>query len=393
MRFSLRVPESLVQNRLATTRARLAASGRAVLDLTESNPTRVGIRYPGGLLEPLAREDALSYEPQPFGLLSAREAVAGDYARRGATVDASNVVLTASTSEAYSLLFKLLCDPGDRVLVPQPSYPLFTQLTRLDAVEAASYALTYEGRWAIDLDAVARALDDSAHALKPRAIVVVSPNNPTGSLMTAAELEAIVALARRHGVPLIGDEVFADYEIDPGTAPGSIAGQRDVLAFALGGLSKSAGLPQLKLGWMCVAGPDGARAAALERLEYIADAYLSVSTPVQLAAADLFAATAGVREAIRARVRGNYHRLQELAGRFPACRVLRVEAGWSAVIQAPAIRSEEELVLDLLEQDHVLVHPGYFFDFPREAFLVVSLLPEPAVFAAASERVLSRASG
>ncbi len=387
MNFSSRVPDSLVPNRLALTRARLVTAGIPVVDLTESNPTRVGLEYPARLLEPLGREAGLAYDPHPLGLMSARTAVARDYARRGHRVDPSAIVLTASTSEAYSVLFKLLCDPGDRVLVPQPSYPLFAQLSRLDAVEAAPYPLEYSGRWGIDLDALARTIDD-----RTRAVIVVSPNNPTGSVVSAEELGAIALMAHRHGLAIVGDEVFADYSLDAAVSPSSVVGQRDALAFALGGLSKSAGLPQLKLGWMAVAGPDAARRAALERIEYIADAYLSVSTPVQLAAGDLLAASTGIREQIEARIRGNYGALRRIAADVPTCRVLHADAGWSAVIQVPAVRSEEALVLDLLERDRVLVHPGYFFDFPREAFLVVSLLPEPEVFGDAIARALARAS-
>ena len=386
--FSGRVP-ALRANRVAGELARLRSEGRPLDDLTASNPTRVGLPYPRDLLAPLASPDALAYDPAPFGLPAAREAVAAHLAERGVSVSPDRVVLTASTSEAYSLLFKLLCDPGDVVLVPQPSYPLFEHLTRLDDVTARPYRLDYHGRWEIDADGLARLVD-----ARTRAVLLVSPNNPTGSFVRGDELAAVREVALRHGLAIICDEVFADYPVDEPAAgrPVPLIADTEVLTFTLGGLSKSAGLPQLKLGWMLAGGPEGLAAGALERLELVCDTYLSVATPVQLAAGALLDRSRPVADAILARVRGNYAALRRLADRFPACRVLRVEGGWYAVLQVPALRSEEALVLELLQRDGVCVHPGYFFDFPREAFLVLSLLPPPDVFTGAAARVLARAS-
>ncbi len=382
--FSRRLPPSTIPNALTRAAGDLAARGVAYVDLTESNPTRAGFTYPPGLLAGLADDRALAYEPRPFGLDPARDAVAADCARRGARVDAAHVVLTASTSEAYAWLFKLLCNPGERVLVPRPSYPLFEHLTRLEGVEAVPYDLEYHGSWEIDPDSVVRAAAGGA-----RALLVVSPNNPTGSFLKARELDWLATLCAERGLALVADDVFADYRLDaPGQAITDVAARSDVLAFTLGGLSKTVGLPQVKLGWIIAGGPARERDAALASLELIADSYLSVSTPVQVAAPGLLALGGAVRGEILRRVRGNLGALRDLAGRFRACDVLTCEGGWYAVIRVPAIRTEDELVLGLLERERILAHPGYFFDFPREAFLVVSLLPPPDVFAGAAARML-----
>jgi hypothetical protein len=359
-----------------------------VIDLTESNPTRAGFHYPADLLTPLASGRALVYDPSPFGMDWARRAVAADYARRGADVPAERIVLTASTSEAYSLLFRLLADPGDEVLIPRPSYPLFEHLTRLDGVVARPYDLEYHGRWSIDFSSVERALTP-----RTRVLVVVSPNNPTGSFVKREEMDRLARLCTPRNVALLADEVFADYDLesDLWDRATSVAMRRDVLTFALGGLSKSIGLPQVKLGWMATGGSDAVARSALERLEFISDTYLSVSTVVQVAAAELLLRGGVIRDEIRARTAANYRRLQELARPAPSCRVLRAEGGWYAVVQVPSFRSEEDLAIELLESDGVLVHPGYFFDFAHESFLVVSLLaPEPE-FADGVARLLARA--
>ena len=378
---------NLSSNRVTQALDRLRAAGAPVVDLTESNPTRVGLCYPPGALQPLADAAGLVYEPQPFGLLAARRAVAAALLRRGVSADAERLILTASTSEAYSLLFKLLCDPGDHVLVPRPSYPLFEHLTCLDGVTPIPYALEYDGRWMIDLDGLSRAVGS-----RTRAVLLVSPNNPTGSFVTREELDAVVAICRDRSLALIGDEVFNRYplETDAADVP-SVLDQKEALTFSLGGLSKAAGLPQLKLGWTIVDGPEGLVAEALARLELICDTYLSVSTPVQHAVPALLAVGETVAAQIAERIQANYRTLQRLTADHAASRVLHAEGGWYAVIQVPATRSEETLVLELLERDHVLVHPGYFFDFPREAFLVVSLLPDSDLLCQGVRRVLDRA--
>jgi alanine-synthesizing transaminase len=387
--FSVRVP-GVGSNRVARVLAAHRARARMLDDLTVSNPTRVGLSYPPSLLQPLADPAGLRYDPAPFGMPVARDAVASHLSDRGISVAPDRVVLTASTSEAYSLLFKLLCDPGDVVLVPQPSYPLFEHLTRLDGVVASPYLLEYHGRWELNVESVERAIEPRA-----RAILFVNPNNPTGSFVRPTELEAVREVAAKHELALISDEVFDLYPFDDqarGSA-GALVSEPDVLTFTLGGLSKAALLPQLKLGWILVGGPQALVRRALDRLEFISDTYLSVASPVQGAVGALLEHTRPLTAQVCRRVRANMATLRGLVAQFPACQVLHAEAGWYAVVQVPATRSEEALVIELIEKDGVLVYPGYFFDFPREAFLVVSLLPEHEPFASGMTRVLARASG
>ena len=387
MTFSARVPGHLEPNLLSTALQSLKQQGRPFLDLTLSNPTHAGFDYPADLLAPLANHRGLDYAPEPLGLKAARAAVAGDFARRGLTISPDRIALTASTSEAYSLAFKLLCDPHDEVLVPRPSYPLFEHLTRLDSVEAVPYVLEQHGRWSLDLASI-------EHAISPRAraLLLVNPNNPTGSFVSQGEIDALAALCRSAGVAVIADEVFADYELTPGAASraGHLVDRTDVLGFTLGGLSKSVGLPQVKLGWMALSGDDTLVGEAIERLELIADTYLSVSTPVQEGLPDLFERGASLRRQIQVRVQANFAALASRAVRTRSCRVLPADGGWYAILQVPSVVDEETLVLELLKTEGVLVHPGYFFDFSRESYLVVSLIPPEAVFADAVDRVLRR---
>jgi aspartate/methionine/tyrosine aminotransferase len=384
-----RISGDTADNRLSDALRQRRAAGLPIINLTESNPTRVGFDYPEDLLAPLADARGLAYEPHPLGAMDARCAVAGDYLRRGLVVDPERVVLTASTSEAYSLLFKLLTTPGDEVLVPRPSYPLFEHLSALDGVVARPYDLEYHGAWSIDFASVEAALGP-----RTRAVLVVSPNNPTGSFVTGEERNRFVALCAAREMAIIADEVFADYEIEVGAGhrAGSVLAHGEALVFGLGGLSKSIGLPQVKLGWMAAAGPQPLVGDALERLELICDTYLSVSTPVQLAARELLDRGRAIREQIGDRIRANYLRLTEAVAAAPSCRVLKTEGGWNAVLQVPTLGTEEALVVDLLSKDGVLVHPGYFFDFPRESYLVVSLLPEQASFVEGLTRLLARAT-
>jgi alanine-synthesizing transaminase len=394
--FASRLRQGPGRNRLALALDRRRTAGLPIIDLTESNPTRAGFEYPHGLLTPLAQPRALRYDPSPFGLPAARQAVADDFRRRGVDVAPERIVLTASTSEAYSLLFKLLCDSGDDVLAPRPSYPLVEHLTDLDCVHVEPYSLEFHGRWTIDVEAIARTLADAGRAKRMRAIVTISPNNPTGSVVKPAELERLAALASQYDLALISDEVFADYPIESEKGSGapspflpSALAQDKALTFCLGGLSKSVGLPQVKLGWIGVSGPEALVSAALERLETICDSYLSVSTPVQVALSDLLKNGAVVRAQIQKRVRDNFATLRQSAAAHPSCSVLPAEAGWYAVVQIPAVKSEETFVVELLDRAGVLVHPGYFFDFEREAFLVLSLLREPASFSSAISRLFS----
>ncbi|MCC6990017.1 MAG: pyridoxal phosphate-dependent aminotransferase [Acidobacteria bacterium] len=382
---SSRLPADLAPNRLTEAVAQRRAGSGGLIDLTESNPTRAGLAYPPDLLTPLASAAGLAYAPQPFGQEAARAAVVADYARRGVATSLDRVCLAASTSEAYAWLFKLLCDPGDRVLVPRPSYPLFEHLTALECVEASPYELDLHGHWRIDVDALTRQIDE-----RTKAVLVVSPNNPTGSVIDRAELDALAAVCAAHDLVLIGDEVFADYRLD-GEAPApSVIEQDRAVAVSLGGLSKSVGLPQVKVAWMAVGGPASGASRVMAGLEIIADTFLSVSTPAQVALPELLARGAVVREEIRARTARNLAALASAVTSVPAVTLLSPAGGWCAVLQVPSMRHEEALVLTLVEQDGVLVHPGYFFDFPREAFVVVSLLVAPDDFDAGVARVLAR---
>lgn len=389
--FSSRLRQGPGRNRLARALSQRQDNGLPIINLTESNPTRAGFSYPPALLHPLAQDSARCYLPQPFGLPAARHAVADDFKRRGVAIPSDRIVLTSSTSEAYSLLFKLLCNPGDAVLAPRPSYPLIEHLTELDAVGVEEYRLEYHGRWSIDVDGLRETLRRSAAGKRIRALIVISPNNPTGSVVSADEMKALADLAGEHELALIADEVFADFALHPAPVPSALS-ENGALTFVLGGLSKTIGLPQVKLGWIGAGGPDTLVAEAMERLETICDAYLSVSTPVQVAAADLLRTGSDVRRQIQERVRDNDRRLRAIAVRYPSCSVLHADAGWYAVVQVPAVKSEETLVLDLLEHHGILVHPGYFFDFEREAFLVISLLPDPLIFSTALETLFSEVS-
>ena len=386
--FSSRLNWNLRPNRLSALLEEKRHGGAQVLDLTESNPTRAGLAYPQAeILAALADVSALRYHPSPRGLDSAREAVAAYYRDRGTKIDRENVLLTASTSEAYAYLFKLLANPGDEILTPRPSYPLFEFLADLESVQIRQYPLRYDGVWHVDFDAL-------EHAITPRTrgIVVVNPNNPTGSFLKPAELDRLDALAADRGLAILSDEVFRDYAFaDDADRVSTLAGDpfsenRRALTFSMSGLSKIAGLPQMKLGWIVAGGPNSDR--ALDALELIADTYLSVSTPIQVALPRLLALSSGIMEQIRQRTASNLVRLREIV-RGSAATLLRTEGGWYAVLQVPRTRTEEEWTLKLLGESDVLVQPGFFFDFESEAFLVLSLLPEPATFAEGVSRLRS----
>jgi len=345
--------------------------------------------YPSdAILAALADPRALRYEPSAAGMPVARAAVSDYYSGRGTRpVSPDRILLTASTSEAYAFVFKLLADPGDEILVPSPSYPLFDYLAALDSVRVVQYPLVYHGSWNIDFDALARSI-----TYRSCAIVLVNPNNPTGSFLKQSELGPLLALCREHNLALISDEVFADYAFDD-QAPlvRSFTGVDDVLTFCLSGLSKVAALPQLKLGWIVIGGPPSHREKAFERLELIADTYLSVSAPVQWAAPVLFGLRGQVQRQILDRVRANRAFLASKIGVSSPWNLLATEGGWYAILEAPRIQSEEEWVLTLLAEDSVLVQPGFFFDFEREAFLVISLLTPEDVFREGVRRILARA--
>jgi alanine-synthesizing transaminase len=391
--FSARLPWSSPENTLAAlTRARKARGD--LVDLTESNPTSVGLGYPDERLRAaLAPASSGRYEPSPLGLPVARAAVAAEYARAGVAADPDRVVITASSSESCSFLFKLLCDPGDAVLVPEPSYPLYDYLARLDGVVPIRYRLAFDGSWHIDFASLTAALAaGGARGGRPRAVVVVNPNNPTGSFLERDDLARLAGTAAHAGLAVIADEVFASYaftaDVNRVTAVAAAPELADAApAFSLGGLSKSCGLPQVKLGWILVGGHDPA--ASLAGLELVADSYLSVGTPVQQALPELFALGADVRAAITARVTANRAQLAAALTSVPGCTLLPAQAGWSAIVRLPAIRSDEAWAAGLVADAGVLVHPGYFFDLTGGTFVVVSLLPEPRLFAEGVRRLTS----
>jgi aspartate/methionine/tyrosine aminotransferase len=387
--FSGRVPWPQRENRITELVRARRERREPILDLTESNPTRVGLPYPGvEIAMALAHPNVARYEPDPRGLTEARAAVAAWLAGVGRPAPADRIVLTASSSESYAFLFKLLCEPGDAVLVPAPSYPLFDHLAALEGVRILSYPLDEERAFRFDLDAIAGRLRHAA-AERVRALVVVNPNNPTGMALVSGERARLDRLCAEASVALVSDEVFFDY-VRMAAAASCGTGEAEALTFTLGGLSKACGLPQMKLGWCVLSGPDAARQEAMERLEFVADAYLSVGTAVQQAAERLLELGDGLRASIRARLAVNRKALDAAIRPDAACKVLPSDGGWSAVLQVPSVVPEEDLSAVLVEEDGVLVHPGYFFDFPRESFLILSLLPEPSVFANGLERILMR---
>lgn len=362
MKFSSRVSANFTPNALTRIAAGKRARGERLLDLTESNPTHAGIVYPQGFLNALANPLGAVYEPESFGLPSARQTIAREY-----SVPLEQVILASSTSEAYSWLFKLLCDPGCEVLVPRPSYPLFEYLATLESVTVRHYGLFYDHGWYIDFHALEQAINE-----RTRAIVLVNPNNPTGHFLKRHELTQLVAIAMRHGLAIISDEVFGGYPIAPD--PDSVLTLRHVpepCIFTLHGLSKAVGLPQMKLAWMLANCPP----EALARLELIADTYLSAGTPVQLALPSLLELRPSIEAQIRSRVKAN---LATLPG------AMKVEAGWYAVVP---VQDEDETVERLLQDHNVLVQPGYFYDFERSGYLVLSLLTPPEIFAAGMKAI------
>lgn len=389
--FSRRTEWELEPNRLTLEHLTALERGEKIIDLTLSNPTASGIRYnQAAVLGALQRPEVLSYQPAPKGMLCAREAVAGYYASRngGESLDVESLVLTASTSEAYSHLFRLLCDNGEEILVAQPSYPLMDLLASLDDVRLVPYRLVYDQLWQIDFHSIERALSE-----KTRALVVVHPNNPSGSYVKEKERVDLNRLCRERDLALIVDEVFLDYAHD-GRARSSFTANHDALTFTLSGLSKISALPQMKLGWIHVSGARDQVETALHRLEIIADTFLSVSTPIQLAADVLLAERRTVAPQLMERIRRNLRELDRQLAAQTSCARLLAEGGWYAVIRLPGGTSDEDFSLQLLRQASVLVHPGYFYDFPGDGYLVLSLIVEEedfsrgvaALFALANQR-------
>jgi alanine-synthesizing transaminase len=381
--FSRRTGWVLTPNLLHKALEHRQRSKTPFIDLTLSNPTVAGLQWADGegLRAALSSPEILSYAPEPFGSIEARAALSTWFSRRGLPIPPEQLCLTASTSEAYSFLFKLLCDPGDVVLVPSPSYPLFDYLTGLEGVTLRPYELRYDGEWHIDLASLDEALSRSegASGSQLRAIVALHPNNPTGHYLKPAEFDALVDRCATHGLALISDEVFYEHGLaEQGITAPRAATHRGCLCFSLGGLSKLAGLPQIKLGWIAASGPELILTEALGRLEIIADSALSVGAPAQLALPYVLRRVDGFLAEVDARLRRNLGALDQALGEASAATRLRCEGGWSALLRLPLVRSSEDWAIHLLEQHDVLVQPGYFFGLASslhpDSYVVVSLL-------------------
>ena len=381
--LSRRIPRLAEPNAWSRSLSARRGEGGPLLDLTEANPTAVGLAGDDAALRrALEAPETSRYDPDPRGLPAAREAIAAYLATRGAAVSPDSIVVTSGTSEAYAHLFRLLCDPGDEVLVPQPSYPLFEPIAALEGVALGGYPLVWEGRWRLDVEALEHAIGEAT-----RAIVVVQPNHPTGSCLDAPERAALDAIAERRGLAVIADEVFGDYGWGRGMAaaatdawrlPSLLAAPR-ALTFGLSGLSKVCGLPQHKLSWIAIAGPDTAVAEARSGLEWIADLFLSVATPVQRALPGLFDARAVFQSRVRERIASNRAALAGWIARRPEVETLAGDGGWVAVLRLPQRRTDEEWALAFM-RENVIVHPGHFYDFAEPWFVVVSLIVEPERF-------------
>lgn len=387
--FSSRLNWDAPPNPLLQSLAAKRAAGVEILDLTESNPTRAGFTYDGReILNALAHSQSLLYEPSPRGLPTARQAVADYYHDRGRVIDPDSIFLTASTSEAYGHLFKLLANPGDEILVPRPGYPLFDFLSALESVQQIYYPLGYDDAlgWQINFERLRAAIGP-----RTRAIVVVNPNNPAGNYLKQRELAELNTLCAGRRLALIVDEVFSDYgHGEDSQRVETAVGSEGALTFVLSGLSKIAALPQMKLGWIQIGGPEPLVAAACARLEFIADTYLSVSVPIQHAAPTLLANRRHIQRQITTRINDNFGWLRQQCSQSRKCHALSREGGWYAVLEFHDPASDDERVSQLLDLDHVFVHPGYFYDFAREGYLVLSLLTPTEVFQSGVERILRR---
>jgi aspartate/methionine/tyrosine aminotransferase len=387
--FTQRTNWRLIPNALTRAIAEVHASGQKILDLTISNPTEAGIRpNPGIVLAALANPEAMHYDPQPRGLLAARQAVCRYYRESHEVfdLDPERLILTTSTSEAYSYVFRLLCNAGDEVLVPKPSYPLFEFLADLADVKLVPYPLLYDHGWQIDFDSLYKAA-----SARSRAVILVHPNNPTGSYVSAQETLALNAFCRDHGLALIVDEVFLDYSHDhshDAAARRSFVTNADALTFTLSGVSKISALPQMKLAWVATSGPGEMVAEAGARLEIIADTFLSLNAPVQLAAPVMLDQRKHIQPILLERLHANLAELdRQLVGR-PSCTRLLVEGGWYVVLRVPVLGNDEDLAVRLLREANVSVHPGHFYDFPNEGYLVLSLITVPAAFCEGITRLL-----
>jgi len=387
--FSERTNWKLAQNRFTQALEQVRSRGTKVVDLTLSNPTRAGLQYDEqAILGALASPRALDYDPQSKGLREAREAVA-EYYREGHRVrdlDADQIVLTTSTSEGYTFVFRLLCNAGDELLVPKPSYPLFEFLGDLQDVRLVPYELIYDHGWQMDFPSLEKVV-----TARTRGVVVVHPNNPTGSFVQAAEVEMLNSFCREHGLAVIADEVFLDYRLG-NEAHCSFSENRKVLTFTLSGLSKIAALPQMKVAWVVTSGPRDEAAEAMGRLEVIADTYLSMNAPVQWATSALLGQRRNIQRQLLKRVQNNLAELDRQLAAQKSCQRLSVEGGWYAVLRVPVTRSDEELAIELMREKSVLVHPGHFYDFPNDGYLVLSLITPEQEFGAGMRAVLEKLS-
>jgi aspartate/methionine/tyrosine aminotransferase len=382
--FAERTNWNLAGNRLSEALERHRAGGKRLYDLTASNPTECEFAYDGeGILAALQNPAALRYEPNPKGLESARLAVTEYYSERSATISAEDIVLTTSTSEAYSFVFRLLCNPGDELLIPAPSYPLFGFLADIQDVKLVRYPLVHDHGWQIDFHSLQQAITS-----RTQGVMVVNPNNPTGHFVKAGELARLNELCAAREMALIADEVFLDFALGD-ARPVTFAGNTGALTFAMSGLSKIAGLPQMKMAWVIASGPQKLKSQALERLEVIADTYLSPNAPVQLATPAFLEQRGGFQRQVMARVLANLAELDRQLARQRTCNRLQVEGGWYAILRVPATGSDEELAMELLASRDVYVHPGHFFDFAGEGYLVVSVIAGEEEFAEGIKRVLA----
>jgi alanine-synthesizing transaminase len=383
--FSRRTDWKLAPNRFSRAQDEVRASGTTVLDLTLSNPTAAELHYDDeDILNALVNPAAMVYDPQPLGMRSAREAVCAYYRRQHEepSLDTASLLLTTSTSEGYSYVFRLLCDPGDEILVPKPSYPLFEFLADLENVVLTPYPLIYDHGWQIDFLSLRKAVRPNT-----RAVVIVHPNNPTGSYISIQEQAELNQFCSANHLALIVDEVFLDYALD-GTPRYSFATNHDVLTFTLSGISKISGLPQMKLAWIATSGPAAAVKAAMARLEVIADTYLSMNAPIQLAAPVFLDQRRQIQPVLIDRIRQNLGELDARLAQQKTCARLTVEGGWYAVLRVPATQTDDDLVIDILRKARVLVHPGHFYDFPADGYLVLSLITPPEAFREGIDRLL-----
>ena len=373
--FADRTNWNLKANPLSEALGRHRSSGKPLLDLTISNPTECGFEYDSrAILQALTNPASLAYDPDPRGLVSARQAVAAYYAARGGDVPADNIILTTSTSEAYSFVFRTLCNPGDEILIPEPSYPLFAFLADIQDVKLVRYPLDYDYGWQINFHTLQQAITS-----RTRGVIVVHPNNPTGHFTKPHELEKLNEICATRNLAIIADEVFLDFALQD-QPPFSFAQNAAALTFTMSGLSKISGLPQMKAAWLITSGPEDIKSQALERLEVISDTFLSMNAPIQHALPEFLAHRHAFQRQLIERVKANLAELDRQLAAQKACTRLDVEAGWYAIVRVPATRTDEDTALELLEKHGVSIHPGHFYDFPGDGYFVVSLITPQADF-------------